>query len=552
MASERTALIGGSKEKSSNFLMIALAISAMGAFAFGWSLGFTATVMTSNKIGKDNSTLLCPVYDKHGNGSIYLYNGTVANANKMNCQLQLTDNFEFLMGAIINGGAMIGALGFGPLVDKFGKKFGMLVMQILFIGGYAIIYFLPTPAGGDNWMINPQAGNSSHGSYDPHVASNNNVIEVMLLAARFIIGIAVGVSCCTIAAYQMEISPTAIRGAVGTIFQIAITMGLLSSYVLGAQLGWKLCALIPLIFCGVGALLTLTLVESPVWLISKRKEELARRNLAKFRDASTTGDEIARMLDSMRPDDDGKEGGGGGFSELCSVAVNRKILMIGVVLMLVQQFSGINAIMFYSGLILQTVTSTSEEANNYAIGMQSMQVVVTLASAFFMDRAGRKPILMFAATGMFVSAYVLAYFYVFGDANTPEALALVGFYGYVFFFGCGMGAIPWAILGEIFTPSIKGVASSVCTAVNWSSSFIITFSLGYMVDGFQAMLETQKPDYAKAHPHAGMGITFALYGAVSLIGIVFVKIFIPETMGKSMAQIQAELRGDKSAYNAIN
>eukprot|EP00040_Diaphanoeca_grandis_P025241 m.139599 g.139599 ORF g.139599 m.139599 type:complete len:552 (-) comp30069_c0_seq1:300-1955(-) len=551
MATERQALIGKSKEKGSTYLLVAIAISAMGAFGFGWSLGFTATIMASNKIGTDDADLLCPVYDALPNGSLALFNGTAANAGKMNCQLQLTDSFEFLMGAIINGGAMIGALGFGPVVDRFGKKTGMIIMQLLFAAGYAIIFLLPKPAGGDHWMIEHKNSTVPHGSYSLSVASNSGTIQAMLLIARLIIGIAVGISCCTIASYQMEISPTAIRGAVGTIFQIGITMGLVVSYILGSSLGWKLCALIPLIFSVVGAGLTIMLIESPVWLISKKKEQLARNNLQKLRDASTSGDELARILDSMRPDDDDNSGSGG-FGELCGDPVNRKILTIGVVLMLVQQFSGINAIMFYSGTILQTVASSPEMANTYAIGMQCMQVVVTFASAFFMDRAGRKPILIFAASGMFLSSYLLAYYFVFGDKSTPEAVALVAFYGYVFFFGCGMGAIPWSILGEIFTPSIKGVASSICTAVNWSSSFIITFSLGYMVDGFQSIVAKTYPDYEKTHLHAGMGITFALYGTVALLGIVFVKAFIPETKGKSMAQIQAELRGTKSNYNSIN
>ena len=100
--------------------------------------------------------------------------------------------------------------------------------------------------------------------------------------------------------------------------------------------------------------------------------------------------------------------------------------------MLVQQLSGINAIMFYSGTILQTVASSSAEANTYATGMQGLQVIVTFSSAFFMDRAGRVPILLFAATGMVVSTYVLAYYYIFTDGMaTSTACGTFSKHGFV-------------------------------------------------------------------------------------------------------------------------
>lgn len=118
---------------------------------------------------------------------------------------------------------------------------------------------------------------------------------------------------------------------------------------------------------------------------------------------------------AVHPRFPGGEAAKGGLAALFGDKTNRKALFIGIGLMLVQQLSGINAIMFYSGTILQTVASSSAEANTYATGMQGLQVVVTFCSAFFMDRAGRVPILLFAATGMVVSTYVLAYYYIFTD-----------------------------------------------------------------------------------------------------------------------------------------
>jgi SP family facilitated glucose transporter-like MFS transporter 8 len=574
MPSEKTALLNKQYQESGTpFFFLTIAISAIGAAIFGWTLGYTSPIMVSNNIKTDSANLLCPHYRINvttGNSSLVFENGTfvedvqkeytkannkddlaklmTANAGKMNCALHMTSNFQYWFGSIVNFGCLVGALAGGSLADKFGKKKIMILMQIIYGAGWVMIWQTPKPedASDDNHWDVIMVG----GVGEPVSPSNQGAIEGMLMTGRVLTGMAVGISCTTIAAYQMEICPTAIRGAIGTIFQIAIVMGLFTSYLVGASISYVTLALLPLIMSGIGLVTSLMLRESPVWLLSKGRDAEAKASLRSFR-ADASSEELDLMLDGMRTTSDGDEAAKGGLSELFGDPTNRKALFIGIGLMLVQQLSGINAIMFYSGTILQTVASSSAEANTYATGMQGLQVIVTFSSAFFMDRAGRVPILLFAATGMVVSTYVLAYYYIFTD-GTAKMLALVAFYGYVFFFGCGMGAIPWSIMGEIFKPEVKGLASSVATGVNWSSSFVITFTVSKMANGFQDMFQSHSADWANDHKHAGMGVVFFVYGSVALIGIVFVKAFIPETKGKTMAQIQAELRGDKmSAFPNI-
>merc|ERR1712159_817651 len=113
--------------------------------------------------------------------------------------------------------------------------------------------------------------------------------------------------------------------------------------------------------------------------------------------------------------------------------------------------------MFYAGQIYASVPNTSDAtANGYSTGMQAMQLLITGASAFFMDKAGRRKILLFAAIGQFISCSCLAVFYLFGS-DSWGVFPVVSLYCYVFFFSCGMGAIPWFIMGEIFKPAVKGV-----------------------------------------------------------------------------------------------
>merc|ERR1711871_525874 len=143
-----------------------------------------------------------------------------------------------------------------------------------------------------------------------------------------------------------------------------------------------------------------------------------------------------------------------------------------------------------------------------------MQMVVTGLSAPLMDKAGRRPILMVAISGMIVmSALLASYYLVQTDCHTignakicdshplPDPVAVFALYGYVFFFACGLGAIPWFIMGEIFPAEIKGIASSIATGVNWSLSFLITKTI------------TKEADLMGGLPKGNGGV-FASYCAI--------------------------------------
>jgi len=191
-----------------------------------------------------------------------------------------------------------------------------------------------------------------------------------------------------------------------------------------------------------------------------------------------------------------------------------------------------------------------------------------------MDRAGRVPILLFAGVGQCVSCFFLAYYYFFASCtrdsagtvveapmgtiidllitiyghitlDSPPLQASMGvfpiviLYCYVFFFSCGMGAIPWFIMGEIFKTSVKGTASSIATAVNWLMSFLITFSVASITSGFEDALKDALPDAIDR----GMGGLFTLYGLVCLFGVAFVSTVVPETKGLTAREVQHKLAG---------
>jgi len=236
------------------------------------------------------------------------------------------------------------------------------------------------------------------------------------------------------------------------------------------------------------------------------------------------------------------EDGGIGCSELCHGTAG-KALFIAIALQLTQQFSGINAVMFYSGGILEDVyPSSTTTANHWALGIQVMQVCITIIIAPFMDRAGRRFLLILSMTGMCCSTVLLAVFYLKNDPATNDAsvasnhtlrcVAVVGLYAYVAFFSCGLGAIPWAMMGELFPIRVKGTASSIATLVNWLGSFVITKTLDNLTSAFGP-----SPD---PH-HKGRGWVFVLYGSICMLGLILTIAIVPETKGKSLELVQREL-----------
>lgn len=300
------------------------------------------------------------------------------------------------------------------------------------------------------------------------------------------------------------------------------------------------------------------LAESPVWLMHKGRAEGARKNLLLLR-TSDSIEACEGVLDDLQDaaSDERHRGSdlasdasaveGGACAQLvCSRGPGRTALMIGIGLMFAQQWSGINAVMFYCGTILQTIFPDPQTANRLAIGVQALQLAVTLASALFMDRAGRKPLLILAAVGMAGSAALLAAYYITqvcvaqgadgADLHCVPVLgdmvAVAALYGFVLFYACGMGAIPWFLMGEIFPAGVKGQATAVCTGVNWLLAFSVTKSVTVLESWFGGA------------PH-GMGWVFACYASVAALTVVFVWLCVPETKGKSLSDIQTELATGK-------
>eukprot|EP00911_Craspedida_sp_UC1_P002769 UC1_evm5s2028 len=435
----------------------------------------------------------------------------------------MSSDFTSIFVAIFNLAALVGGLISGWLCDHVGKRHTMAVACSLFALGWILMIALPSP------------DSPSWNGVSDSTSSNIGIIYAMLMASRIFIGLGGGVVGPAVPPYFTEVCPTPLRGTFGAVFQISIVGGIFIAYVVGMVAEWRALAIMNMMIALLGTVLTIMLVETPVWLLEKGRESEARAALKRLRRGSA--DEIDELfLDVVATvEHQGDQKTRGGIRHLLTDPNSRKALYIGVGLMFVQQFSGVNAVLFYTSTIFNSMGGGTDTADQLATGFEFTEVIITLAALFCMDRFGRRLMLSFAAGGQAIFATLLGASYLI--PNAPSALGIVSLYLYVFFFASGMGAVPWTVMGEIFQPSVKGVGSSIVVAANWMFSFIVSYTVPDLRDAFQ----TAYGPSSDAVPNAGMGGLFLMYGSLSLVGFFWILSAVPETRFKSFSRVQAEL-----------
>ncbi|RZC32513.1 facilitated trehalose transporter Tret1 [Asbolus verrucosus] len=259
--------------------------------------------------------------------------------------------------------------------------------------------------------------------------------------------------------------------------------------------------------------------ETPVYLYTKGRVQEARNSLAYFRGRTySLDDELAKIAEDIGEAASNKAK----LSDLISCKATMNGLIISLGLMAFQQLSGINSVLFYAGNIFaETGSSMSPEASAVLVG--TVLVIATLLSTVLIDRTGRKILLFVSALVMCVCLVTLGvYFHLeqTRDLAYLSILPLVCLAVFIVAFSIGLGPIPWIMLGEIFTPKSKGIASSISAASNWILAFTVT-------NQFQNMKD-----------HFGIGVTFLIFGCISGIGTIFVGLLVPETRGKDIDQVQ--------------
>jgi sugar porter (SP) family MFS transporter len=399
-----------------------------------------------------------------------------------------------VMGAVLLG-ALLGAIFSGRLTDMFGRKKLLLVVACIFILGSIMTAIAPSI---------------------PY-----------LIAGRIVVGLAIGIASYTAPLYISEISPHKQRGALVALNQLAVTIGILLSYVVDYGFAyheswrWMLgLGALPGFLLLVGMLY---LPDSPRWLLSKGHKKLAHAVLRKIRGPHESIDkefEAIKKTIQVGPSD---------WRFVFSHHV-RPVLWIGFGLAFIQQVTGINTILYYAPSILQMAGFGSSATSILAtMGIGAILVVVTIISLPLIDFLGRRPLLLSGLIGMSVSLGALVYLFRDGTQIDPSLhwLALISMIGYISCFSFSLGPIMWLMIAEIYPLKVRGAGASLATCMNWASNLLVTVT------------------FLKLVQVLGISWTFGLYMVFSLLSLLFVYFLVPETKGVTLEQIEANLFSGK-------
>ncbi|KAK6130427.1 hypothetical protein DH2020_035837 [Rehmannia glutinosa] len=347
-------------------------------------------------------------------------------------------------------------------------------------------------------------------------------MEAYLLdIGRFFTGYGIGIFSYVVPVFIAEIAPKNLRGGLATLNQLMIVCGASVAYILGTVITWRTLALTGLLPCILLLVGLFFIPESPRWLakVGLQKEfEFALRKLrGKYADVSHEAAEIQASIDSLQDLPKVR------MLDLFDAKYMRP-LIIGVGLMVFQQFGGINGIGFYSSETFVAAGFSSGKIGTIAYAI--IQVPITVVGALLMDKSGRRPLLMVSATGTFLGCILTgASFFLKGQALLIEwvpVLAVSGVLVYIAAFSIGMGAVPWVIMSEIFPIHVKGVAGSLVVLVNWLGAWAVSYTFNFLMSW------------------SSTG-TFSIYAGFCALTVVFVAKIVPETKGKTLEQIQASI-----------
>jgi sugar porter (SP) family MFS transporter len=393
-----------------------------------------------------------------------------------------------LVTSLLLVGAVVGALVAGRVADKIGRRPAVLITALVFIVGVLLAAFTPT--------------------------------YPVLLVARVIIGLAVGSASMIVPLYIGEIVPPGVRGGLVSLNQLAITVGILSSYLIDYGLSgtgnWRLMfglAAIPAAALFIGMLFQ---QESPHWLIRQGREDDARQVLRRLRDDGEIDAEISEVREISQRE--------GGLRDLISPKV-RPLLMVGVMLAVFQQITGINTVIYYAPTLLQGAGFGNSGALLANVVNGAVNVGMTIVAIWLLDKVGRRPLLLSGTAGMAVGMAITACCFI-GGSQLHGALAIVAVLGLLIYtgsFAIGLGPVFWLLIAEIYPLKIRGAAMSVASMANWAANFVVTVSFLTLLSAI-----------------GGAG-AFFLFGFLTLVALAYFWRKVPETKGRSLQEIERDL-----------
>lgn len=407
-------------------------------------------------------------------------------------QLHLNSWEQGMVVSSVLIGAILGALGTSKFLDKYGRRKLLIWASVIFTIGALGSGFAP-----EYWT---------------------------LLITRTILGIGVGITSALIPAYLHELAPKKMHGAVATMFQLMVMIGILLAYILNYTFqsmytGWRWMlgfAALPAIILFFGALF---LPESPRFLVKIGKLKDARAVLMNTNKGNTAAVDTA-----MAEIQESAQQKQGGWKELFGKGV-RPALITGLGAAIFQQVIGSNSVIFYAPTIFTKVGWGVAAALLAHIGIGIVNVIVTVVAMLMMDHVDRKKMLTVGSLGMGLSLFVMAAILKFDNGSQTAAyVSAIALTVYIAFYACTWAPITWVYIGEVFPLNIRGLGTSLCSAMNWVADMVVSLTFPTMLAAFD------------------IDNTFIIYGVICVISIFVIHHFFLETRGKSLEEIEATMR----------
>lgn len=426
----------------------------------------------------------------------------------------LSPSLQGLVVAVTLAGAAVGAAFAGPLADRLGRRIVLLVTAVIFVGGAVLSAFA--------WTLD------------------------VLFTGRIIVGIAIGVASMLTPLYLSEMAPPDKRGGIVTINQIYLTVGIFLSYLVDyglTYLGhgphntrgevWRY-------MLGIGALPGVLLFggmwllpESPRWLIAHDQDDKAEDALKRLRPGTDPSEEFKTLCHDIKGDDKDDVQ----WTDLFKGRA-RMPLIVGVGLAIFQQVTGINTVIYFAPTVFKDTGITSTTGAILATaGVGLVNVCFTIVAARLLDKVGRRKMLLVGQTGMMAALMVLGgCFFIglsHGGGSHVVAWFIIFFIAiYVAFFAIGLGPVFWLMISEVFPLAIRGRGMSLATIMNWVFNMVVSLTFLDMTHAI------------------GRGSTFFVYGGLTAAATAFTWYLVPETKGRSLEQIEAQLHGEDEKVSA--
>ncbi len=405
-----------------------------------------------------------------------------------------------LVTSFLLAGAAMGAIGAGRVSDRIGRQRTILITATLFMAGVLAAAFSPAFA--------------------------------VLLAAQVVIGLGVGSASMVVPMYIGEAAPSRFRGALVSFNQLALSTGILVSYLVDYSLSgagnWRLMfglACIPATALFIGMLFQ---PESPAWLITRGRLDDARRVLSRLRPPAEVDSELASMLRSGQRQD-------ARARELLRPAL-RPALLLGVLLAVFQQITGINTVIYYAPTLLNNAGLGSSAALLANVANGVVNVGMTIVAIRLLDRAGRRVLLITGTCGMATALLTIALIFLTSgpQLSTTAALAAVAaLFVYIGSFAIGLGPVFWLLISEIYPVRVRASAMSAAACANWGANFLVTIS-------FLTLLN--------AITNAG---TFFMFTFLTVLALIYFWRRVPETKGLQLDDISADTAGRQPAQALV-